>query len=381
MNRILIDRPKLARNLRNLASTMRETQATWTLVTKVLCGHRPSLELLHRLGIRSVGDTRLDNLRAVDEVMPGTRRWYLRPPNISQAEEVVASADVSLNSELEVLRALNAAAAAHGIRHRAVIMVELGELREGVLPSALVPFAQRALALDHIDVVGIGANLGCLSGTVPTIEQLSPLPLFSRLLEHEFGRRFPLVSAGTSVLLAALQRGNVPDGINHYRIGEAAFLGTDLIRGGLLEKLHNVVRIEAEIVEIKEKNLVPLGETSDEIIPFGTADGRDTAPGERGYRALVSLGHLDTDVGGLTPEIPDHEIVGGSSDLTVVYLGQNEENLGVGDTIRFRPDYSALLRAMNSRYMRHEIVSEEPAPDREVRTLVRESTLAVPETR
>lgn len=386
MNRVLIDQQKLEHNLRTLSATMEKAGATWTLVTKVLCGHPEILALLSRLGVRSVGDTRLDNLRAMDTAIPGAQRWYLRPPHISEADEIVRSSHVSLNTELDALHALDRAAGKQGRTHHAVVMVELGELREGVLPSALVPFVRQANEMEHVEIIGIGANLGCLSGTVPTIEQLSPLPLYSRLLEHELGRRLPLVSAGTSVVLSALQQGNVPEGINHYRIGEAAFLGTDLIHGGLLDELHGVVTLEAEIVEIKEKNLVPLGEISEDIIPFEIPGGQDTAPGERGYRALVTLGHLDTDVGGLTPVNPDHAIIGASSDLTVVYVGQNEEKLRVGDRVRFRPDYSALLRTMNSRYIHPEIVGPGAPPlrtslERPGPAIVRSSTLAVPEPR
>jgi ornithine racemase len=360
MNRVVIDLAVLRRNIRVIDRTMREHGATWTLVTKMLCGHEDTLAALPDLGVTTAADSRLENLDAVRNVAPGLERWYLRPPGVSAGDRVVELADVSICTELEVLRNLNAAAARAGCRHRAVIMVELGELREGVLPGALLSFFRASLRLPNIDIVGIGANIGCLSGTVPTIEQLSPLELYRRLLELEFDVRLPLLSAGSSVVLAALLQGNVPKEINHYRIGEAAFLGTDLLGGGTLHGLENAVTIEGEIIEIKEKNLAPLGEISADVSPFDNGALQGGEPGERGHRALVAIGQLDTEVSGLVPLDPGHSLVGATSDISVVNLGENGGGLRVGDNIAFRPDYSAVARAMSSKYMRRELVNTGP---------------------
>jgi predicted amino acid racemase len=72
-----------------------------------------------------------------------------------------------------------------------------------------------------------------------------------------------------------LHGGTVPKAVNHFRIGESLFLGTDLINGGSLAGLRDdVVLVEAEIAEIKEKSLVPLCETT-EMSPSVTAGLRD----------------------------------------------------------------------------------------------------------
>lgn len=360
MNRVVIDLGVLRRNIRIIDRTMREHGATWTLVTKMLCGHKETLAALPGLGVTTIADSRLENLAAVRAAAPGLERWYLRPPGVSATAGIVDLADISICTELKVLRNLDAAAERLGRRHRAVIMVELGELREGVLPGALLSFFRSAKRLANVDIVGIGANIGCLSGTVPTIEQLSPLELYRRLLELEFDVRLPLISAGSSVVLSALLQGNVPPEINHYRIGEAAFLGTDLLLGGTLEGLENAVTIEGEIIEIKEKNLAPLGEISADVSPFDNGAMQGGEPGERGHRALVAIGQLDTEVSGLTPLDEGHSLVGATSDISVVNLGENLGGLTVGDQISFRPDYSAVVRAMSSKYMRRELVNTEP---------------------
>lgn len=361
MNRVVLDLDVLRQNLARIDDLMREHGATWTLVTKVICGHEPTLRALAAMGVTSIGDSRRENLLTAEDACPELERWYLRPPQVSTAELITARAHVSLNTEIESLRALDTAARNQGRIHRVVIMVEIGELREGVLPGGLLSFFRQAESLANIEVLGIGANLGCLSGTVPTIEQLAQLPLYHKLIEHEFDVELPFLSAGSSVVLPALVKGNVPEGINHYRIGEAAFLGTDLIHGGQLEGLENAMVIEGEVVEVREKNLVPLGEISEDIKPFDSTGEVASQPGERGLRALVAIGQLDTDVGGLTPLDPDHTIVGASSDISVVNLGANRAGIGVGDAIRFRPDYSAAARAMSGKYLRVDTISRREA--------------------
>jgi len=359
VNRVTIDLSILRSNVRRISAIMAEHGATWSLVTKVLCGHPATMRAISQLGLDSLGDSRLANLESAAAEAPDMTRWYLRPPAVSAAREIVDLAHVSLVTELDALDVLDRYAGRRGVMHRVIVMVEVGELREGVLPSALIAFARRAVSLRNLEILGVGANIGCLSGTIPTIEQLSPLPLYRKLIELEFGLPVPYVSAGSSIVLSALLQGNVPDGVNHYRIGEAAFLGTDLLRGGRLDGLENAFTIEAEIVEIGEKNLVPLGEISEDVAPFGTGPERDTHPGERAHRALVGIGQLDTEVNGLTPIDPEHHVAGASSDIAVVSLGTNRSGLTVGDTIRFRPDYSAVARAMNSRYLKREVINAE----------------------
>ena len=356
MNRVTINLDGLQHNLSVINAWMSQHGASWTVVTKVLCGHAASLRALQQLGVQSMGDSRLENLQAIERIVPGFEAWYLRVPTPSSVDEVAASADVSLNSELAVIRALNEAAGKHGKVHRIVIMIELGDLREGILPGSLVRFYRQVFDLPHVEVLGIGANLGCFSGSVPTIDQFTQLALYRELLELKFDRKLPMISAGSTAVLPLLQQGVLPRGINHFRIGEALFLGSDLINGGTLNGLRSdVVLLKAEIAEIKEKGLVPLGEVTSTAATFDSPTDETLSPGQRGYRAIVSIGQLDTDIGGLIPVNPNHRIAGASSDVTVVNLDDNPDDLKVGDTIMFRTGYSAMLRLMNSRYINKEV--------------------------
>ena len=351
MNRVTINLEALHHNLKTIGGWLEEHGASWTVVSKVLCGHVDTLRALHALGVRSVGDSRLTNLRSARDAMLDTEMWYLRLPHLSAIESIVTLSDVSLNSEIEIIRALNEEAGRQGKTHRIIIMIELGDLREGILPGSLIKFYKGIFHLPNIEVLGIGANLGCLAGAVPNVDQLMQLVLYKELLELKFEHKLPMISAGSSAILPMLCSGAVPKAANHFRIGESLFLATDLINGGIMEGLRDdVIMVEAEIAEIKEKSLVPLCETT-EMSPFVSIVNEEFSPGQRGYRALVMLGQLDTDVSGLTSVNPAIQIAGASSDITVMNLGDSPQGLEVGDTIKFRVSYSALLRLMNDKYI------------------------------
>ena len=357
MNRVIFDLNALSHNVRQIGDWMHDHGAKWTLVSKVLCGNKDILRALQIMGVRSIADSRLRNLRHADTVMKDFEAWYLRLPHLSVVPEIISLSDVSLNSELTIIKALNEEAKKQGKMHSIIIMIELGDLREGILPGSLIKFYQDLFELTNIEVIGIGANLGCLSGTLPSIDQFTQLALYRELLELKFDKKLQFISAGTSASLPMVISGAMPKTINHFRIGETVFLGSDLVSGEKMEGLRDdVVTLQAEIAEIKEKSLVPTGELAN-ISPFDTPDEEQAyTPGERGFRAIVTLGQLDTDISGLTPIDDRYTIAGASSDLTVVNLGDNPEKLKIGDVIEFSLSYSALLRLMNAPYI--DIISE-----------------------
>ncbi|MBN2464210.1 alanine racemase [candidate division WOR-3 bacterium] len=351
MSRLIIDLEALHHNIETIDGWVRDHGATWTLVTKALSGHLDTIRALQALGVRSMADSRVDNLRAIARISPGFESWYLRPPRLTYVRSVVEVSDVSLNSELQVIDEIDRVAGALGKTHHIIIMIELGDLREGILPGSLIGFYNHVFRLDHVEVLGIGANLGCLAGIVPTVDQMMQLVLYRELLQLKFNHSLRLISAGSSALLPMLLEGRVPGPINHFRVGEAVFLGSDLIHGGTLQELRDdAFTLEAEIVEIKEKSLAVQTDGSG-IATFEPVCKEEFAPGQRGFRALLAVGQLDTDVKALTPTNPNVQLAGASSDVMVVNLGDNPDGLKVGDTLKFRPAYSALVRLMVGKYM------------------------------
>jgi len=357
MNRLLINVDALRHNIQVVDGWMRTHGAGWSLVTKVLCGHVDTLRVLGRMGPPSLADSRLANLKALRTTWSGGT-LYLRLPHFPALAEIVRLASASVNSELEVIQALDREAARQGRTHGILLMLELGDLREGILPGHLLEYGREILRLKHVRLLGFGANQGCLSGAVPNPDQLAQLTLYKELLELKFQRPVPLISGGSSTLLPLLLDGRVPRAVNHFRIGEAVFLGTDLLNGGILPGLRDdAFTLEVDVVEVKEKSLAPPGEVAG-LSPFETFSVDTIQPGQRGYRAIVTLGQLDTDVRGLSPMTAGHELAGASSDLTVVNLGEDPGGLSVGDTLSFRPNYSALLRLMTGSYIEKRLAGD-----------------------
>ena len=351
MSKVIINLDALKHNLTVVNGWMDSHGAEWIAVIKALCGHEDTFRAMHLMGVRAVGDSRLENLRTVSEVLGDTQSWYLRGPSPTDVRNVVRYANVSLNSEIHTIEKLDEAARAMGKVHGIIIMVELGDLREGILPGGLVKFYEEIFELPNINLLGIGANLGCLAGAVPTVDQLMQLILYRELLELKFQKKLPLISAGTTAVLPLYLDDLLPKAINHFRVGEALFLGADLIHGGTLPEMRDdAVILETEISEIKEKGLAPMVETA-QVSRFDQEQAEDLFPGQRGYRALVDAGYLDTDVDGLTPVDQAHRIAGASSDITVVNLGGEPNGLKVGGKIRFKVNYSALLRLMSGKYI------------------------------
>ena len=147
MNRVTINLDALRHNFRQINGLMDRMGASWSVVTKALCGHEETIEALHLLGARSAADSRLDNLRAVRRAAPDMERWYLRLPHLSAVEQIITLSDVSLNTEIEVIEALSKEAVRQDRQHHVIIMIELGDLREGILPGTLVRFYEQVFHL------------------------------------------------------------------------------------------------------------------------------------------------------------------------------------------------------------------------------------------
>ena len=180
--------------------------------------------------INSVGDSRLTSLKNLRKVNPDMKTIYIKPPAAVYAEDVVEYANISLNTSFPTIQALNNAAKRKGVIHKVIIMIELGELREGVNRADLIDFYEQVFSMEHIEVIGIGSNLGCMYGIEPSYDKLLQLYLYRELIAEKFKKNLPLLSGGTSITLPMLESTAIPEHINHFRVGEAAFFWYKSIR-------------------------------------------------------------------------------------------------------------------------------------------------------
>lgn len=230
-------------------------------------------------------------------------------------------------------------------------MIELGELREGVLRDDVLPIYEKTLTLPHIDIVGVGTNLSCLSGILPDYDKLNQLCLYRDLLHAKFGKAIPYVSGGTSVTIPLLTDKVVPAGINHFRIGETLFFGNDLYHDTLLPDMeHDVLKLYAEIIELEEKPLIPEGRLGTNL-EGDTPEFDRNDRGKTSVRAILDIGLLDVEHTRIFPDDNAISCCGACSDMLVVDLGENTTQYKTGDTIAFSMDYMGAVRLMNSRYI------------------------------
>lgn len=362
MANLRMNRKALRTNHAELERRMAGHGVEYGVVTKLLCGQPEYLREVLALGPSHVMDARTSNLRTIKGIDPEVRTVYIKPPAPGNAEDVVRWADVSFNTELDTLEALNREAERQGVRHGVVVMVEMGDLREGVMRERLVEFVGEALRFEHLVLKGLGTNFNCLNGTVPNEDKLWQLSLFRELVELRYGVDVAWVSGGTSVALPMLFDGRVPSAINHFRIGESLFFGRDLTNGGVIDGMRDdVFELEAEVIEVAEKPSEPSGPFGED--PFGETRREAGRPAETVRRAILDVGWLDIDPKFLTAVDEGIEIIDVSSDMTVVDVGRRDRATRVGDKLCFRLRYMGALKLLNSAYVDKIVIDgEEEAP-------------------
>lgn len=352
------NRDALRHNHAELERRMAGHGVAYGIVTKLLCGNEALLAEVLALNPREVMDARTGNLKAVRSLDPNARTVYIKPPAPGNAAEVVRWADVSFNTELATLEALDREAERQGVVHGVVVMVEMGDLREGVMRERLLEFVGRALRFEHLRIEGLGTNFNCLNGTMPSEDKLWQLGLFRELVELRYGVDLRWVSGGTSVALPMLFDGQVPAAVNHFRIGEGLFFGRDLREGRTFEGMRDdVFELEAEVIEVAEKPSEPSGPFGED--PFGGRRDAATGPIGTARRAILDVGWLDLDPEFLEPMEEDVEIVDVSSDMTVVDVGSRGQPTRVGDKLRFKLRYMGALKLLNSDYIDKVVVDDD----------------------
>jgi predicted amino acid racemase len=300
-------------------------------------------------GVTKLADSRLENITALRRCGFEENMTLLRIPMLSRAASVVQYADCSLNSELSVLQALSDAALTAGKIHSVILMIDVGDLREGIMPDDAADFMRKAMLLKGVRVSGVGTNMGCYGGVLPTETNLSFLLEIAHSLEEVAGYRFDEVSGGGTSSLELVQLGEMPSGINQLRIGEGILLGTDTTHNRAIPWLaQDAFLLKSEIVEIKSKPSLPSGEIGRDA--FGGIPHFD----DRGIRrrAIVALGRQDVTVEGITPVDARISLLGASSDHMILDIEDAAEPLRVGDQVAFRLNYSGLLDLCTSKYVR-----------------------------
>ncbi len=353
---ITLHKKRLNYNFERLEYFFKQKNIQWSIVTKMLCGNKLFLTEVLNLQPNQVCDSRVSNLKAIKEINPKVETIYIKPTPKRSVASVVKYADISMNTNINTIKALSQEAQKQNKIHKIIIMIELGELREGVMRENVISFYDQVFCLKNIEVVGIGANLSCLYGVLPSADKLIQLSLYKQLIEATFKKKIKYVSGGSSVTIPLIFQNKLPQSINHFRVGETLYQGTNVYNdtpSNLLKQ--DVFTLKAEIIELIEKPMVPEGD-------FGTnLEGKsfsfnEKEIGKKSFRAILDLGILDVDQSNIFPKDTNIRFFGASSDMIVVDLQTNVKNYKVGDYLEFSLNYMGALRAMNSSYIEKQVL-------------------------
>ncbi len=365
--RLVIDIKKLEDNVKTLAAiTTDDGNCSLMIVTKGLCADLEMVKMLAgRPEVDFVADSRLKNIKSYSKLVQdaGKKTVLIRIPMLSEVDELVKYVDVCFNSEMETVRAIDKAAAKEGKVQDVLMMIDLGDLREGIFfenEDEILEDALEIKEMKNVNLYGIGVNLTCYGAIIPKNENLSKLVEIARKIENKTGLKLEMVSGGNSSSIYLIESDRMPrigrmpkdekmpEGINNLRLGEAFLLGNDTAYETEIPNTHHdAIKLQAQIVEMKEKPSLPIGEVG--VDAFGEKPYYE----DKGImkRAIIAIGKHDTDLGSMTPVDDRIEIMGGSSDHIILDLTACNDDYKLGDIVEFTVGYGGMLKLATSPYV------------------------------
>ncbi|MFA7560728.1 MAG: alanine/ornithine racemase family PLP-dependent enzyme [Candidatus Izemoplasmatales bacterium] len=315
-------------------------------VVKVACGDEKIIKLFCDSNFSYIADSRIENIKKIKKHK--VKSVLLRLPMLSEITDVIKYVDMSLNSELETVFSLNIEAKRQNKKHEIIFMYDLGDLREGhYYKNDNLNDIKSILSLENIVLKGIGTNLTCYGGIVPSKEILDRLVKIKDNIENHFKINLEIISGGNSSSVYLFDKALIPEEINSLRIGETIFFGKETaFSSNLNDYHHDIYRLKAEIIEVKSKPSFPDGMVS--INSFG--EKVNIADKGMMNRAILAIGKQDVMIENIFPIDKRITIVGGSSDHLIVDIGETDYKLG--DVIDFHVNYPGLLHLMNSPYIK-----------------------------
>ncbi len=315
---LLVDLRVVRQNMQVLTKLCQQRSGRVFGVTKVFGGCPEVARALRASGVSGLADSRIVNLQRMQKAgVPGPY-MLLRSPGLSEASLAVQLADISLNSDLDALEALSRAAVKLRRHHAVVLMVDMGDGREGVQPAELPHLYEKAVGLPHLKIRGIGANFACFAGQIPRLSLLEALVA----LRDSLGAKGLSVSAGSSSGLHLLLDGRWPETISEWRIGESAFSGRDIVTNTPIPGcLQDGCLLYGEVIECKGNRRL----------------------------SVVALGRQEIGAGTVVPLDSRQVVQGVSSDHLL--LRHPTRALRLGSRVGFRMDYYALMAAAASNYV------------------------------
>jgi predicted amino acid racemase len=327
-------------------------------VIKFSDGNINIADFYHQGGCEQIASSRVVHLKRIKRKFPEVVTMLIRLPMLSEVSDVVKFCDISLNSERDTLIELNREAGKLGKKHSIILMLDVGDLREGVINSnelyKLAMFVEYKLS--NLDLIGIGSSFACFGSILPTNENLGTMLSAAALIEEGIGRKLKIISGGSSVSLTIMQKEGIPTGINHLRIGGAIANPRNIRinRGVMIEGMEeDTIILKAELIEVNVKPSCPFGQSS------LNWTGNKVNFEDKGLRkrAIAALGSQDIgNASNLFPREKGVKVIGCSSDHMILDIEDSDKEFKVGDIVSFNMSYAALMYAFCTRHVNIEFI-------------------------
>lgn len=361
-----INLKKLEENARTEKELLAKESIEVMAVNKVFDGCIATAKAVLDGGIDVIAESRTYNLKKIKDAL-GCKTCLLRSPCLSEIDDVVQYADISLNSERQVIEALSAAAVRQNRTHQIILMVDMGDLREGVWFTHFEEIVEKVNlinALPHLELYGLGTNFNCYGTVLPTVKNGEDFLAIAAKVEERCGIKINYLSAGNCTSYHLLDKGIWPKGLNHLRIGGLHEFGIEYVDMKYLDEFNHsskpvdkacsdIYKLYAEVIELNSKPTVPVGELGvDAFLQSKTFEDNGTRK-----RALLAFGRQDVPSENCIPVDDNIQVLGQTSDHTIIDIEDVKNNLKVGDVICFELDYTGLLMAsqtngVQKRYVR-----------------------------
>lgn len=225
----------------------------------------------------------------------------IRPPSRKDIQHLVVDNPTVIHSDEHALEAADKTFSGYEGRHRALLMVDVGDNREGIPPDALPAYVRLCKDLDNVDLQGIAMNPGCDTGNVNS-------QAVEVMVERAEDMNLDVISGGSTALLSE----SIPQGVTQIRLGEALLTGRYAVEGDAIEGLRqDTFEVEAKVIN------------------------------DRGTEVILDIGTENT-----APEsLYDGVAIDRSwSDMSIA----RAPDLEYGDTVTFQPRYWAVARSHDS---------------------------------
>jgi len=349
--RIDIDLLKIAHNAIKLKDLYASKDIEIIGVTKAVGGNPVIAGVLVKCGINILADSGLKNIKRMYNAGVKAQFLLLRSPFLSQIKTLIKYVDISLNSELSIIREISKFALKENKKHKIILMIELGDLREGIMPEDIERTVKQILKMKGVELAGIGTNLACLGGISPDDQNMNLLSTIAERIEEKFKLTLKYISGGNSANYDWFLSTKNVGRINNLRIGESIFLGCETLeRKKIPDLFYDAFTLVTEVIESKIKPSVPRGIIRQDA--FGNIPiFRDQ---RKLRRTILGIGEQDVSAKDLRSVNNNYNIIGSSSDHTII--NTKKKILKVGDTAIFKLNYGALLSLMISPYISKNLI-------------------------